>query len=320
MILPNANAPYYFDYANQFGTAVQNADIHVTNTGLSRFFQRYLLQRAISVFDWKIPDSWADNYFKYVLYCFGYCAIINTDKFGVIPQQCGLGGYTVQYQPADAIVASPFFKQTIHARIDKDCVLLRLQPDYGGIMDIITHYADLMALTTESAATNLLNTKLAYVFAADRKAVAESFKKLFDDVASGKPAVVIDKDLLREDGTPSWLLFNQNIGQTYIADKLLIELRKINDMFDTLIGIPNANTDKRERLITDEVQANNFETQALAGGWLKTLQRECRKASDMFGIELSVDWSKDLKKMMEGVVENNVDESESSGNIPSVRR
>ena len=304
MILPNANAPYYFDYQNQFGTVIQNHDVHVTNTGLSQYFQRYLLQRAISVFDWVIPDTWADNYFKYILYCFGYVAIINTDKFGVIPQQCGLGGYTVQYQPADAIIASPFFKKSIRARIDKDCVLLRLQPDYGGIMDIITHYADLMALTTESIATNLLNTKLAYVFAADRKAVAESFKKLYDDIASGKPAVVVDKDLLREDGTPSWMMFNQNIKQTYIADQLFVELRKINDMFDTLIGVPNANTDKRERLITDEVQANNFETQALAGLWLKTLQRECDKAKNMFGIDLSVDWSKSLKNMTAAQSEN----------------
>ena len=304
MILPNANAPFYFDYTNQWGTVVQNHDVHVTNTGLSQYFQRYLLQRALSVFDWTIPDTWADNYFKYVLYCFGYIAIINTDIFGVIPQQCGLGGYTVQYQPADAIIASPFFRKVIRARIDKDCVLLRLQPDYGGIMDIITHYADLMALTTESIATNLLNTKLSYVFAADRKAVAESFKKLYDDIASGKPAVVVDKDLLREDGTPSWMMFNQNIKQTYIADQLFVELRKINDMFDTLIGVPNANTDKRERLITDEVQANNFETQALSGLWLKTLQRECRKAKDMFGIYLDVDWSKSLKQMMAAQSEN----------------
>lgn len=305
MILPNVNAPFYFDYQNQFGTVIQNHDVHVTNTGLSQYFQRYLLQRAISVFDWVIPDTWADNYFKYILYCFGYVAIINTDKFGVIPQQCGLGGYTVQYQPADAIIASPFFKKkSIRARINKDCVLLRLQPDYGGIMDIITHYADLMALTTESIATNLLNTKMAYVFAADRKAVSESFKKLYDDIASGKPAVVVDKDLLREDGTPSWMMFNQNIKQTYIADQLFVELRKINDMFDTLIGVPNANTDKRERLITDEVQANNFETQALAGLWLKTLQRECDKAKSMFDIDLNVDWSKSLKQMMAAQPEN----------------
>lgn len=316
MILPNANAPYLFDYQNQYGTIVQNHDIHVTNTGLSRYFQRYLLQRAISVFEWTIPDGWSDNYFKYVLYCYGYCAIINTDKFGVIPQQCGLSGYTVQYQPADMIIASPFFKKTIRARINKYGVLLRLQPDYGGIMDIISHYADLMALTTESIATNLLNTKLAYVFAADKKAVAETFKKTYDDIASGKPAVVVDKDFFKEDGTPSWVMFNQNIKQTYIADQLFTELRKINDMFDTLIGIPNANTDKRERLITDEVQANNFETQALSGLWLTTLKRECKRARDMFGITLDVDYAKGLKEMLKGNI-NNVDESKSAGNISS---
>ena len=55
-------------------------------------FARYLLQKAISVFEWTLPETWNKDYFLYALYCFGHLAIVNTDKFGVIPQACGLMG------------------------------------------------------------------------------------------------------------------------------------------------------------------------------------------------------------------------------------
>ena len=310
MIYPNANPPIYYDYASTIGSVIQNSNVHVTNTGLSRYYQRYFLQRAISVFEWKCPETWAKNYFQYVLYCYGYFAVINTDKFGVIPQQCGLSGYTVQYTPSDVLIANPHFEESITARIDRDCVLIKLQPDYGGILDIITTFADLMALTLESVATNLLNSKLSYVFAADRQAVAQSFKTLYDKVASGEPAVVIDKNLLNDDGTPTWQYFSQNLRENYIAGDLLSDMQKINKMFDSFIGIPNSNTDKKERLITPEVESNTFETKSLASLWLRTLQEECKKASNMFGIELSVDWNSEMK---EGDL--NVDEPESDSNM-----
>ena len=64
-----------------------------------------------------------------------------------------------------------------------------MQPDYGSCWDIVSYYADLLALATESLAVNITNSKLAYVFACQDKTVAESFKKMFDQINEGNPAV-----------------------------------------------------------------------------------------------------------------------------------
>ena len=61
-------------------------------------------------------------------------------------------------------------------------------------------------------------------------------------------------------------------------------------MYDTEIGIPNANTDKRERLISSEVNANNVETATRCELWLETIRKELDKANSMFNLSLSVDW------------------------------
>lgn len=297
-------APFFYDHANAMVSQVTPNTVHVKNVGLTRFFQRYLLQKAISVFKWNLPENWSRDYFLYVLYCWGFIAIVNTDKFGVIPQGCGLKGYNVFYQPRSAIIQNPLLSGTLEPVIGKQCTLLKLQPDYGGIMDLVSFYAQEMALASEAIDVNLLNSKLSYVFTASNKNAAESLKKLYDRIASGEPAVVIDKNLYNDDGSVSWEAFQQNVGQNYIAGDLLSDLRKIEAEFDTKIGIPNANTDKKERLITDEVNANNVETRNLPELWLESLQKGCKEANAMFGINISVDWRNEPVHAVEEVQED----------------
>lgn len=298
------NLPFYYDYKNARNSTINPSTVHVRDTGLQRYFARYLLQKTISVFKWNMPKTWSKNYLLYTLYCWGYVAVINTDKFGVIPQQCTLGGFDVFYQPKFATVANPLLRGILNPVIGKQCELLRLQPDYGGVMDIVNFYADMLALSAETASTNLLNSKLAYVFASDGKAGAESFKKLYDQIASGEPAAYIDKNLYRDDGTPNWNFFNQNLRETYIAGDILNDMRLWEMKFDNEIGIPTTNTTKKERLITDEANSAIEESRTKAQLWLDELQESCRKINNMFGIRLWVDWREDNAR--DALIDGNV--------------
>lgn len=286
-------APYYYNYINAETSQVTPSTVHVKDSGLCRYFTKYLLQKAMSVFEWDLPETWNKDYFLYVLYCWGYVAVVNTDKFGVIPQGCGLKGYDVFYAPTHAVIANPLLSGILEPRIGTQCELLKLQPDFSGILDLVGHYAEQMALASQSVSVNLLNSKLSYVFTAKTKALAESLKKMYDQIASGEPAVVIDSRLKNAaDGEETWKAFEQNVGGNYIVTNLLADLRKIEAMFDTEIGIPNANTDKRERLIQDEVNANNIETYSKCAMWLENLQDACKRVNDMFGLSISVRWRK----------------------------
>ena len=284
-------APYYYNYINAETSQVTPSTVHVKDSGLCRYFTKYLLQKAMSVFEWDLPETWNKDYFLYVLYCWGYVAVVNTDKFGVIPQGCGLKGYDVFYAPTHAVIANPLLSGILEPRIGTQCELLKLQPDFSGILDLVGHYAEQMALASQSVSVNLLNSKFSYVFTAKTKALAESLKKMYDQIASGEPAVVIDSRLKNAaDGEETWKAFEQNVGGNYIVTNLLADLRKIEAMFDTEIGIPNANTDKRERLIQDEVNANNIETYSKCAMWLENLQDACKRVNDMFGMSISVRW------------------------------
>lgn len=281
--------PSNYEFENLYNSMRSPSTVHCRNTALVEYYTKYLLEKAISVFKFEgIPDKWAMNYFQYVLFGYGYIAVINTDKYGVIPQMSGLTGYNVFYQPTIATIANPLLDGLKTLEIGTQCEIIKLQPNYSGIMDIVTTYADLMALCLETAGINLLNSKMSYIFFSQNKASAETFKKMYDKVASGEPMAVIDKSLLDDEGNPAWTMFTQNVGQNYITDKILNDLKTIEDQFNTEIGIPNANTQKRERMIVDEVNANNIDTNAKISLWLETMKRDIEKVNNMFGLNISV--------------------------------
>ena len=286
----NMDIPVYYESTNLISSSVTPGETHLLNNATTQYFRKYLFQKAFSVFKWDLPKEWNKDYFLYNLYSSGFIGIVDTPEFGVIPQRCGLAGYDVFYAPKRILVSNPALPGTREYTINVNCVLMKLQGDYTGIIDIVNYYAAKLALCASAIDADLFNSRLSYIFAAKNKGAAESFKKAYDKITSGSPMVVIDKELFDEDGNPTWQEFTQNLSSNYIASDLLSDMRKIEAMFDTDIGIPNANTDKRERLISDEVNANNAETATRAEVWLERLKDGCAQVKEMFGIDINVDW------------------------------
>lgn len=266
--------------------------VHSQNTGLVRYFAHYLFQELCSVFKWEMPDEWDKDFFYFCLYNIGFVAVFKTAKYGVIFQPCGLGGYGLYYQPTKAIITNPLLDGMREYKIDRDCHLIKMTPSYTGVRDLILYYADMMAIASETAGLNLFNSRFSYVFGAENQVQANAYKKMMDEISEGNPAVFIDKKLFQdaETGKPRWDMFEQNVGQNYITDRVLADLRKIRMMYLTDIGIPSANTDKKERLVTDEVNANNVETRSKGELWLETMRKGIDRINRKWDIGLSVDW------------------------------
>lgn len=288
--MSNSRIPMRYDMLNMIDARVSPNVVHSTNTAVFHFYVKYLLQRLISVFKFEgLPEEWAENYFSYVLFGIGYVAIINTDRYGIIPQKCTVGDrITLFRQPQKAIVTNPVFDRSYELLIGKQCEVIKMQPDWGNGLDIVSTYADLMTMAIESAGINMYNSKAGFVFFADSKAGAESFKKAYDEISSGNPLTVIDKSLMREDGSPAWQFFTPDVGSNYITGNLLNDMRTLENQFNSMIGIPNANTQKRERLITSEVEANSIEVSTLPIVWLETMRKDIEKVNRMFGLNISV--------------------------------
>lgn len=285
------NPPYSYQYLNEISGQIPQAFIRIHNTGVSRFFKKYLMQDAVSVLKWTLPDTWDADYFRYVIMGFGFAAIFKTDLFGVIPQHCTLSGYNVFYRPTKALIANPLIGSR-ELDINKNCVILKLMPDYQSVADLVDYYGDLMALTYESLSVNILNSRLAYLIGVDDKAAADTFKLIFDEILSGHPAVVYRKktpqpNMIKGAPAPEWQTVIQNLKNTFIAPDLMDTLNCIRDEFLTAIGVPNLSERKKERVNTIDSERNTLETQTKLDLWLDELQEGIDRAKAMFPSELS---------------------------------
>ena len=282
---------FEYDFINRYNSLFQPSTVHCKNTDLSLFFSKYLLQQAISRYEFTLPDrpGWDEAYFTYTLFCAGYGAVLKTPRFGTIFQFCTLGGYDINYMPRTATITNPALEETYTRIIGRDCEVIKMQPLFGSVMDIIGYYADMMALTSEAIGVNIVNSKLAYVFSAGSRSAADSYKNLYDRVASGDPMVVADEKLYdKATGKIKMDYFTQDLKANYIANDLFESLKNIENKFFSDMGFNNTNDQKKERMIVDEVNANNEATMSKCRLWLETMKKSMERANNMFGLELDV--------------------------------
>lgn len=256
-------------------------DVEGLNNSSYMFYQVQLFSMLQSLFTIEnIPDSWQEQYILDSLFRNGYMVIART-RLGVLCLEGGYTGINVYQMPTRWNIANPVL-QIDNGKIGVDGTLLYFNyynHAFVSAFPLVKRYALLLAQCDASLNTNLINSRLAHIFKADSKAQMETMKKLYDDVSMGKPAVFLTDNKLGEDYSST--LFG-NVKNVFIGQELLDVKRTIKCEFLTSIGINNANTDKRERLNSDEVNANNGEVLSLINLWEKTLNSCMEEATKIF--------------------------------------
>lgn len=251
-------------------------------------YRDWCLKKLFGAFEFSgVPDNWDYDYLLYNLFIDGYIAITDTN-IGVIPLRCGVTGINAFDHPTTAIFANAvlgnFERELFGNDPSYSCALVKLQYNYDGVMPIVDRYAQLLAACDNSIAVNLRNSKVAFIGFVSSKQQAATIEKMYDDIDSGKPAVYVK----RGDGITSDDIYYNHVKETYIANDIQLLKQSIKNDFLTEVGLNNANTDKRERLIVDEVNANNDEVQANVQHWLDNITEGLKRANTLFGLNLSV--------------------------------
>ena len=263
------------------------------------YYREVLLTKFYSVIrPVNFPIYWDIDYVYDCLFNEGYLCITDT-KADVLPLKCGIGGVNLFNKPTTCFIANPILG-TFNRTIDDNCVLLyfwNLYGEYRNINNLITRYATKMANIDGSIDISLINSRVAHVFEADSEGMKRTIEKIYDDVSSGQPAIVMKKGQKSTFNEKTMQRDFLNVKNTFIGNDLMTMKRSIMNEFLTEIGIQNANTDKRERLNGDEVNSNNQETNALIDVWLETLNKCCDKVNDMFNLDIHFKLNEKYKRI-----------------------
>lgn len=247
------------------------------------YYMDMLFRKAMSIYIIEgVPENWDYDYFMSILLSQGVICVTDT-ALGIIPLRCGLSGINVYNHPTTAIIANPVLGN-LERTIDEDCTIIKMSHTYrSDIMPICDRYATLLAQCDSSISVNLQNSKVTFIALASSKQVAQSMRAMYDKISAGEPAVFVKGDQINGDN----ILYN-HVKENFIASDVQILKRKLMSEFLTEIGVNNTNTDKRERLTDDEVQANNGEVQLNAGYWFDNIKEGIEQTNKMFSLNLSV--------------------------------
>ena len=245
------------------------------------YFWRCLYHRLMSIIDFKLPKEWNKNYFKNVLFGVGYIGIIETARYGIIPQICTVSGYGIYLQPTKVLVAQPLVK--FEGRRGENCEVIHLTPDWLGVLDIVDHYAYELATAYTSVNVSLVNSRAGFLAYAKNKNALETIKVIAEKLSAGDPLVVADKALKTDDinGDEPLFISAYDPARNYITDKLLTDMSTIINEFDREIGIPIVD-DKKERRIVSEVEALTSDAGTRLDVWKDCLQESIDAVKEVF--------------------------------------
>ena len=262
--------------------SVEPRSVEGLNNTSVLYYTQQLIKKLFGVFEIQgAPDGWDINYMKERIFLDGRLCVTDT-AMGVLPLQTGVAGINVFNHPTTCVIANPVLG-TFERIIDTDCALVLLQFDYGNAWPMINRDAALLASCDGSIAVNLINSRVAAIFGAENKKEAESYKLMYDQITEGKPGVFVGEAMAKK--LSERLMYNR-VKESYVADQIENLKHQIMDDFLSDLGVENANTDKRERLITNEVESNYQEVRAGAEHWLDNINVGFAKANDLYKLNL----------------------------------
>lgn len=283
-------APFDYNQINlEAGTYSPNT-VKTYNNESFLFWERALFQRALSVLDFKnLPFSGAvRDYFLFVLFSRGFLCFFDIPETGLAFQPCSLSGFDLYYQPVRALVSNPLLSREF--TIGSDCELLKLTPDYRGIIDCISYFASKLAQADVSIDMSLINSRLAWIIGAKNKSSSRAIKQIIDSINKGNPAAVYDNGLLSPDNPKEepWVLWDRHVKESYITTDLLRDAQTILNSFDTEIGIPTIPYEKKERMVTSEAESKQLDSISRSTVWMETLKDSLKKVNEHFGLNIEV--------------------------------
>lgn len=127
------------------------------------------------------------------------------------------------------------------------------------------------------------NMKLPFIVTAEEGQVT-TFEEVFKKVYNNEQAI-FGTNTLNPD---SIQVIQTGSSQRQLLPDVWEHKHNVENEVFTRLGIDNAHTDKRERLLTDEVNANNGIIEQSIGIELEARQEACKEINDLFGLNISV--------------------------------
>lgn len=246
------------------------------------FFER-IKMLAISMFEWKgLPEGIKPEFLERLLFEEGMASFLNHPDYGLIVLHATPGSQlNYQDEPTKIICSSP---ASINLTLENgsECVLIKNNALCSPTVRTVTLYAQRLAEIERTIDVNLKAQKTPTLILCTEKNRL-TLKNVYNQYDGNQPVIFGDKNL---DITGIQVL---KTDAPYLGTDLTDLKHSIWNECMTFLGIGNANQDKKERLVSDEVSANDEQIMIGAETMLSSRKQAAKEINRIFGTEISVD-------------------------------
>lgn len=244
-------------------------------------FKRFELL-ALNQFEWKgLPLGMEERHVERVLFDEGRALFFRDPLDGLFCLPCSPGRGVNVYGDPRAYIAHGFgYTRQIAAT---DCVFIENNKLRMPTRFAIMYFVNQLFEVVRTRDVNIKTLKAPFLVSGDDKTIL-TLKKILDDINNNVFAVFEDKSFNVQDNVKVF-----QTGVKCMTTELTDCYHDILNEALTYLGINNANTDKRERLITSEADANNQLIDSCAEMFLEARRRAADEINEKFGLSISVD-------------------------------
>lgn len=259
-------------------TTTTNIDNAITDHFL---FKRFELL-ALNQFKWTgLPPGMEERHVERVLFNEGRVLFYRDKLDGFFCLPCSPGrGVNAYGDPLEYI--STGFGRTDRVPVD-ECVLIENNKLRMPTRFAIEYFVNQLFEVVRTRDVNIKTLKAPFIISTDDKSVL-TLKRVLDEIVNNSFAVFGDKSYNLEDAIKVF-----QTGVKCMTGELTDVYHDIMNEALTYLGINNANTDKRERLITSEAESNNQFIDSCSEMFLEARKRAAEDINALFGLSVSVE-------------------------------
>lgn len=246
------------------------------------YYRLMLIARAL--FKWEgLPNGIDEKWIERYLFTEGACIFYKDPTLGFMVAKMGIDGtYNAYDEPTKVFpYATNYIYEGEQLINNSNCIIIRNNDDMIPTYPTIQLYSFKLTNIDRTIDTNVIAQKTPIIVKCTDKQKL-SFKNAMNQRNDNEPVIYADKGLNTEE------VKVLDIKAPIVFDKLQLQKHAVWNECMTFLGINNANMDKKERLVDDEVQANNEQVQASEDIFLKARQKACEEINKMFGTNISV--------------------------------